>query len=536
MSLLRKIRALSLIVIISIILSIGLNHIYADEVYPLEAGEKLIEETIIDRNHAEIYTQHNEDYFVKKLQRAEGQWVVESTIAMNPKWTGLKTDKIDKKGDRKLAAALENELKSYGLEAASLPPVIDYSYSEFLPPVGDQGMENSCAGWAAGYYLRTYQQAQDIGWKVKESGIGIESHIFSPSFIYNQINNGVDNGASIEKAGRLITDMGAAALEDFPYIAGDYLTQPGPDVIQSAYPHRIRDWRLLYSDIDTDQYIIQKTKEYLLTGDVVLAGSRVGLKFQYPYFDRNGNSIITREYYPSYLHAFVIVGYDDNFINPDGIGAFKLVNSWGVEWGNDGFSYISYEAFAANAIEGFVFTDLVNAEPLVLETDINDVVTFSIDFSGTGRYDIKVKNTSEQIVYEEDNLRGHEGINSIVWYGNDMSGSKASDGAYKLSIIPYKGNMPKLSFELPFTKSGKAESASALAYINNNGVQYVDIPITFKSDGIMSIKVEYNGAETEIISNQAVHGGESNTYTIYKRDFDFNNIDLNQVKIKIDIQ
>jgi hypothetical protein len=51
-------------------------------------------------------------------------------------------------------------------------------------------------------------------------------------------------------------------------------------------------------------------------------------------------------------HAMVVVGYDDHkFPNPknpaDQQGAFKLMNSWGRNWGENGFIWIRYADFAA---------------------------------------------------------------------------------------------------------------------------------------------------------------------------------------------
>ncbi len=53
-------------------------------------------------------------------------------------------------------------------------------------------------------------------------------------------------------------------------------------------------------------------------------------------------------------HEFTIVGYDDTIecdINNDGDtddpgekGAFKIANSWGTDWGNDGFVWVMYDA------------------------------------------------------------------------------------------------------------------------------------------------------------------------------------------------
>jgi hypothetical protein len=326
-------------------------------------------------------------------------------------------------------------------------------------------------------------------------------------------------------------------LEKFPYIPDDYLTQPDQNAIQSAYPHRISVWRPLYTKNNSNYEIIQTTKEYLNTGDLVVAGSYIGLDFFDPYRkDQNGNLIITTENSLLGSHAYVVVGYDDTVISSDGAGAFKIVSSWGPEWADGGFCYISYKAFVANPYGGFVFTDLVNdRSEQELNVDVNDAIIFNMNFSGTGRYDIKIKDQNDIVKYEENNLQGKPGLNTITWDGRDMSDNIVADGLYKLNIIPYRGDMPKPAFNLNFNKSGRVTGASARAYSYENIIQYVDIPITFKSDGIMNIKVAYNDTVKELISNQAVKAGESEVYRIMKKDFDFNNIDLNQVKIIIDI-
>ena len=41
-------------------------------------------------------------------------------------------------------------------------------------------------------------------------------------------------------------------------------------------------------------------------------------------------------------HAMVIVGYDDNLAYTGGTGAFKVLNSWGTDWGNSGYFWLTY--------------------------------------------------------------------------------------------------------------------------------------------------------------------------------------------------
>jgi hypothetical protein len=65
-----------------------------------------------------------------------------------------------------------------------------------LPPVGDQGAQNSCAAWATGYYYKSWSEKQEhASWDLNNPW-----YQYSPSFMYNQINDGVDEGANFYDA------------------------------------------------------------------------------------------------------------------------------------------------------------------------------------------------------------------------------------------------------------------------------------------------------------------------------------------------
>ena len=53
-------------------------------------------------------------------------------------------------------------------------------------------------------------------------------------------------------------------------------------------------------------------------------------------------------------HCVLIVGYDDNK------SAFKIINSWGKDWGNDGYLWIDYTAFDEYIREAYVTWDDVS--------------------------------------------------------------------------------------------------------------------------------------------------------------------------------
>lgn len=320
----------------------------------------IIERTLSDGTH-ELFTKKNGDYFRKTLKWEGGSWHVDKSEKITLPKTGLKRKtQIDPK-DPQLAQDIQTKLGAFGYALGNLPSAVDYSASNYLPPIGEQTV-NDCVAWATGYYLRSFQEGNDLKWSLITRGLPDNSHIFSPSFIYNQINGGLDTGAFLDDAGNLLKDVGADTLADFPYQAGDYLTQPNSVQKQAAYPHRIKDWRVLFTAMDSPDYIIQQTRQYLLTGDLPVIGVTVGFSFVYP-TTYNGKSYITMDGSNLGGHAVAVVGYDDTIETPDGKGAFKIVNSWGKGWGNGGFGYITYSQFKNSVLEGAVFTDLVNPPP-----------------------------------------------------------------------------------------------------------------------------------------------------------------------------
>ncbi|MEJ0106204.1 MAG: hypothetical protein WDO19_28235 [Bacteroidota bacterium] len=68
-------------------------------------------------------------------------------------------------------------------------------FSPNLPPIGDQGRQSSCVAWSIGYALKAFEE------KIETKQL----LLFSPSFIYNQLNNGQDGGINIIEALNLVS-------------------------------------------------------------------------------------------------------------------------------------------------------------------------------------------------------------------------------------------------------------------------------------------------------------------------------------------
>ncbi|MCG8100092.1 MAG: C1 family peptidase, partial [Candidatus Thiodiazotropha taylori] len=221
----------------------------------------------------------------------------------------------------------------------SLPASIDLSGN--FPQPGNQGTQGSCVGWATGYALKSYHE------KVEEQWAFSEATVFSPAWIYNQINGGVDQGSRIDDALQLIIDRGAANWQNMPYDHTDFTRQPSQQAIAQAANYKAREYRSITS--------AQQMKAALANRNPVVAGIIV-----YDDLERlsGPNSVYnstTGE--PSGGHAVTLVGYDDNRYG----GAFKVINSWGTGWGDNGFFWLPYNMVSRVMGQALVLTDGTNS-------------------------------------------------------------------------------------------------------------------------------------------------------------------------------
>ncbi|TDN82394.1 papain like protease [Salegentibacter sp. 24] len=217
------------------------------------------------------------------------------------------------------------------LSALSIPDTLPdaFDLSEFLPPVGNQGDLGSCSSWATSYYMKSFQE------KIQSGLPYSDNTIFSPSYTYNQLTDSECGGTSIAATLAIIEEQGVAALEIFPYYENDCNTQPEEDVIQAAGEAKIADFKAL-----SGENMVAEIKTLLTQQQPVIIGTVLS-----PEFGVTDNFGLTAyrphniDYENVTCHAMLVVGFNDDF------NAFKVVNSWGIGWGDSGFVWIDYLAF-----------------------------------------------------------------------------------------------------------------------------------------------------------------------------------------------
>jgi hypothetical protein len=277
------------------------------------------------------------------------------------------------------------------------------SLRNYAPTPGDQGTLSTCAGWALAYSVRTMVAAIQNGWSKPE----IDKNVFSPSYIYNQIRTqpGCNSGTSIVQGLELLKNEGVLKFTDFSYNCNlEVKDQYKP--LASRY--KIKEYRTIaYGNFKNKTIYVKKS---LFEKNPVVIAINCPDSFYNAGDVWKPDSI---EYLKDYGgHALAVIGYDDEKYG----GAFEVINSWGKNWGNNGFTWIKYPDFnhfcvwAAEEIppekqeeentglSGAISFKLISGEPVKLITKENYFQTEEPLLSGT-RFNLTLSNNEPAYVY-----------------------------------------------------------------------------------------------------------------------------------------
>lgn len=246
--------------------------------------------------------------------------------------------------------------KGYG---GTLPA--SFSMMSYTPYVKSQGQYGTCASWAAAYSAFTTAWAYDMGMSDRNL---ITALSFCPYYVYNKANGDATctSGNALEDVLLFMMDYGSKRFY-MPVIGcGTGITT---QMDNDAIPYKINDAFILYS-IDNfpfertaeavNQFLFNKAKPDITAiksavadGNPVVFGGFVANSFM--------NALGVAHWEPTYeertnpgkavmdntgmhqLHAMTIVGYDDNKFG----GAFLIMNSWSNLWGENGYTWVSYD-------------------------------------------------------------------------------------------------------------------------------------------------------------------------------------------------
>ena len=222
----------------------------------------------------------------------------------------------------------------------SVPAYRDYlpdhvDLSDLFPDAGNQGAQGSCTAWSVSYGLRSFYRNVETQTRPVRG--------LSPGFVYNQLKaNKADctEPVRISDALKFLVKRGTVPFEEFPYQESVCSELPDPSLQSLAQENRIDGWRRLQHDRLDD------IKGQLAGGNPVVIGmlvdgALVDLKPDEIYDVQVAGA-------PEFIHAMVLVGYDERK------RAFRVFNSWGPDWADNGMGWLSYKSVFSDLDSAFV--------------------------------------------------------------------------------------------------------------------------------------------------------------------------------------
>jgi hypothetical protein len=208
------------------------------------------------------------------------------------------------------------------LPASNLPSSISLQ----TPPIVNQGGEGSCAVFATTYEARSI----DYFYKTKATTYSNSTNIFSPEFVYNQTKVlDCGSGTGLTTALDFMMTTGVCTFQSMPYSSSNGCSlMPTSSQLTEAANYKIASYSRVYtSDITTIKTMVVNKHPVIITinPDQSFWDAQPGFIWK---------SFAAQ---PGISHNLVICGYDD------AKHAYKVMNSWGVEWGDAGFGWIDYD-------------------------------------------------------------------------------------------------------------------------------------------------------------------------------------------------
>ncbi len=243
------------------------------------------------------------------------------------------------------------EIKGYGFSSD-----IPSSFSlEKYAVVSNQKNASSCTGYAiAGAMNIMYNYLNDIT-NITEKF----ANRFDPEYIYCAIKDdediaciSCDCGSYIYEGIDLVKEYGCKKIGLDPYLDcattlnKKHLTKLAPTTRHYSVDYAVTfvDWKTKngkdYYEID-----IEGMKEAISYGLPLITGIFTPEEFN------DLSTVYSPAKGETSPHAITIVGYDDNYLG----GAFRVLNSYGRDWGDNGFFWLKYDDLNNNFASSGVF-------------------------------------------------------------------------------------------------------------------------------------------------------------------------------------
>lgn len=328
-----------------------------------------------------------------------------------------------------------------------LPVSVDNSTNKYFPPIINQGTYESCSSWAVTYYQTSseFNRAYDLDGSFPENQL-------SPMWTYNFTNGGENAGTYFTDVTKVLKEIGGIDMATIPVDTETGAIEIGnlnadKELFKMASEKRISNYYRISNGesnrLDNSTPItgpnsqaLKEAKEALSQGHI-LSASTPGNKWIYKTIEYNenvpanteflGEQIVSRCDKPGYAgHRIAIVGYNDEIwvdINENQLvdegekGAFKIANSRGTDYGNNGFMWISYDSL--NHISSVYNNTKIDLGYEDREPSLIDIISVEVDVN---------QKAPEYYVEFDAETSSVEGMSVVI------TATRKSDG----NLMPYK--------------------------------------------------------------------------------------------------
>lgn len=256
---------------------------------------------------------------------------------------------------------------------SSLPAAVDNSTSKYFPAIGNQGSIGSCTTFAQVYYQMSYEVNKNL------DRAATAENTLAPLFVYSLINGGVDEGSYTTDCYSVLQYIGAVEYGDYNNDSCYTNWNASEKLWSKTSNYRISSYKYFSHNIGTTGYEVSSNDDSdldlmktALSNGEILTLSTTSRGWRYTSILKNSKAPENNKYLDECAiyrvdqasggHRVAIVGYDDDIwidindnsqVDDGEMGAFKMVNSWGESYKNDGFCWVAYDAFnEVSEVEG----------------------------------------------------------------------------------------------------------------------------------------------------------------------------------------
>jgi C1A family cysteine protease len=219
-------------------------------------------------------------------------------------------------------------------EAALTPPA---TFSLDGPQIADQASTSKCVAFSGAYYIiGLYNGVTSAAANLDKSG--------SPEFAYatyKKTNADADcnqgcylfNQGNTTGLAEILKTVGTCSWNQMPFVNGKTCSVITTAQTDAAASNRIAGYARLDKNEITN---VNELKSWIYAGYPLW----FAVKIDKTSFNKSGTTVWKESLGASNgSHAMVLMGWDDTR------KAFKIANSWGNDWGDNGFGYVDYEYF-----------------------------------------------------------------------------------------------------------------------------------------------------------------------------------------------